>query len=87
MKLYVLEMVRVTFVHDPHRYVEGIYNTKQKAEAVGLIEEIWRAGKYRPEVTAFEVDPPIDKEKFEWALECSINEEERNQIRSSNDLL
>lgn len=84
MKVFILDMVRVTAKPEPHHYVEGVYKTKQKAIAAGFTEQIWRANKYFPNIIEMNLDQDIDSEKLNYALECCINEEERQKVRTGD---
>lgn len=84
MKIFILDMIRVTSKPEPHHYVEGVYKTKKKAIAAGFVEQIWRANKYFPNIIEMDLEPEIDQDKLNYALECCVDEKERNQVRTGD---
>lgn len=55
MTVYVVTMYRYGN-HESHSYVLGAWSKKAKAQDEGVQEEEHRGGKYKPEITEWEVE-------------------------------
>lgn len=65
MVVYVVTMYRYGD-REKHSYVTGVFSDKAQAIKWGVDEEIFRGGKYKPEVVGFVLDAPsIDPEKID----------------------
>jgi hypothetical protein len=54
-KVYVTTMYRFGN-RESHSYVLGVWSDKHYALEMGNVEELWRGGKYLPEVTEWTID-------------------------------
>jgi hypothetical protein len=55
IKVYVVTMYRHGN-RESHSYVLGAWSDRKSAEVAGDVEEAWRGGKYKPEVTQWILD-------------------------------
>lgn len=53
--VYVVTMYRYGN-HERHSYVLGVWSNEKDAVKAGFVEETWRAGKYKAEITTWIVD-------------------------------
>lgn len=57
MDLYIVKMNRWGD-DELHSYIEGVYDSKEKAKTMGKLEQEFRDNKYEPQILLFPLNEP-----------------------------
>ena len=68
--MFVVNMLRFGNI-EMHSYILGCYTTFEQARFAGEVEKSWRGGKYEYEITLFNVNDPVDQDKWIYHMECT----------------
>lgn len=71
MNVYVVTAYRFGD-NELHSYVVGVFTSRDQAKFNADVEETWRGGKYRCEITQWQLDAPVPNEMWEYHMGISV---------------